>query len=141
MRTSNRVKSSAILSRTLATLALAFTLTLGSGCFLFVVGAGAAAGAGTVAYIKGELDATLPNNYNAVADASAKAIDEMHFALVSQSRDSAGALVTARTVEDTRIMINVEVVDTNLTKVRIRVGTFGDEALSRSILDQIKRNL
>lgn len=141
MRTSTRFRPSAILSRILATLALASTLTLGSGCFLVAVGAAGAAGAGTVAYIKGELDATLPYDYNTAADASLKAVDQMHFALISQSRDGAGALVTARTVEDTRITINVERVDANLAKVKIRVGTFGDEALSRSILDQIKRNL
>lgn len=128
-------------SRAFAALALAAAVTLSPGCFLVAVGAAAGAGAGAVAYIKGELEATLAHDYEAVFNASSNAVGQMHFVLITQSKDGAAGQVTARTAEDSKVTIGIERVDANLTKVHIRVGTFGNETLSRSILDQIKRNL
>ncbi|MGA2693039.1 MAG: DUF3568 family protein, partial [Opitutaceae bacterium] len=50
----------------LRVLLLSFALAAGvatSGCFVVALGAAGAAGAGTVAYARGQLDATLANGY------------------------------------------------------------------------------
>jgi hypothetical protein len=132
-----------LLSRTLAAGLLAVTLALGSGCFLVAVGAAGAAGAGTVAYIEGRLDATLASNYDAVVNAATSSVDQLHLVLVTQKKDALSTELTARTAEDTKVVITVSRQDSdpNITKVSIRVGTFGNEAFSRTILDQIKRDI
>ena len=48
---------------------------------------------------------------------------------------------TKSTAQDNKVVIVITWKDTNLTRVQIRVGVFGDEALSRSILERIKHNL
>ena len=49
--------------------------------------------------------------------------------------------LVARGADDTRIEIKLTVVSPNVTRVGVRVGTFGDEALSRHILDKIEKHL
>jgi len=46
-----------------------------------------------------------------------------------------------RNAKDEKITIIVEKEGEGVTALRIRVGVFGNEALSRSILDTIKGNL
>jgi hypothetical protein len=117
------------------------TLTLTSGCFLVAVGAAGAAGAGTVAYVRGELDATLGNQYDPVVDAAAKAVSQIQFAMISQSKDAFNAEIIARTAEDKKVVIKVSRQADNLTNFSIRIGVFGNEVESRAFLDRVKANL
>lgn len=109
-----------------------------SGCLALAVGAGAA---GTVAYVRGELKATVEAGLNETLAATNQAIREMEFAKISESKDSVYGTVVARTANDQKIEIKLTKVAAELTEVRIRVGLFGDEALSVAILDKIKENL
>jgi len=127
--------------RTLAGAAAAVILTLCSGCFLAAVGVAAGAGAGTVAYIKGELTATLPHHVGRVTDATEQAIAQMQFAKISEKRDALSANIIVRTAEDKKVEINLTRQADDTTKVDIRVGLMGDEALSRAVLEHIKSNL
>jgi hypothetical protein len=117
------------------------TLAITSGCFLVAVGAAGAAGAGTVAYVRGELNATLGNQYNPVVDASSRAVSQLQFAMVSETRDAFNAEIIARTAQDKKIDITVTKQGDDLTNIRIRIGMFGNEEESRAILDRIKLNL
>jgi hypothetical protein len=137
------MRLSRFLSGAIAGAALAVTVALSSGCFLVAVGAAAGAGAGAVAYVKGELTATLDATFERTVHASDGALEQLHIALISQSGDSLSTVLTARTSEDTKLTITVNRLEanTNLAQVRIRVGVFGNEQLSRTILDQIKKNL
>jgi len=109
-----------------------------SGCLLVAAGA---AGAGTVAYVRGELDASLGNGYESVVLASNRAIDQLQFKKISESKDALKALLIARTASDKKVQITVIKVSETLTKVEIRVGVFGDQALSTTILEKIKGSL
>ena len=51
------------------------------------------------------------------------------------------AVIVARTAEDKKIEIKVSSVSAAQAKVQIRVGVFGDEALSQRILEKIRANL
>ncbi|HVW22240.1 MAG TPA: DUF3568 family protein [Opitutaceae bacterium] len=112
-----------------------------SGCFLVVAGAAAGAGAGAVAYVDGKLTVNLGNPYEAVVNASDRAIAQLQFLKVGESRDALKAILEARTSDDKKVAITVTRVSDTLTKVEIRVGTFGDKTISRAIYDRIKGNL
>ena len=122
----------------LAVLALGATVMLNSGCLLVAAGA---AGAGTVAYVRGELTASLGNEFGAVTKATGRAIEQLKFAKVSESADALSAQFVVRTAQDKKIEIVLTKVGEELTKVEIRVGVFGDETVSMTILDKIKANL
>jgi hypothetical protein len=114
------------------------TLGLTSGCFLVAVGA---AGAGTVAYVRGELDATLGSPYSPVVDAAGRAVSQLQFTTVSVSRDAFNAEIIARTAQDKKVDVTVSRQADDLTTIKIRIGLFGNEEESRAILDRIKGNL
>jgi hypothetical protein len=116
-----------------------FSLVFCNGCLLFV--AGAAAGAGTVVYINGELKDTEDNSLESVHVAAVAAVQDMGFAVVNDTKDVNHALLTVRTSDDKKIEISLIKQSPKLTEIRIRVGTFGDEQLSRQILDKIKSHL
>jgi Protein of unknown function (DUF3568) len=49
--------------------------------------------------------------------------------------------LTARNASDKRIVVHLKKMSDTVTEIRVRVGTFGDEALSRVILDKINQHL
>lgn len=137
--TNKTMKTLLKISRALALSGLIMAAALQSGCLL--VAAGAVAGAGAVVYVRGELDASLDDGHASVDVAANRAIDQLKFRKISESKDSLKAVLIARTADDTKVEIKVLKVSEVLTKVEIRVGTFGDQALSMTILEKIKAGL
>jgi len=128
----------------LRVLLLSFALAAGvatSGCFVVALGAAGAAGAGTVAYARGQLDATLANGYDQVLAASNRALDELQLVKISEKKDAFSAILIARTAEDKRVEIRIAKEGDILTTVRIRVGIFGDEEKSRTLLEKMRAGL
>ena len=109
-----------------------------TGC-VAVVAAGAA-GTG-VAWYRGRLEANLDQNIEAVFAASQKALNQLEFANISNKKSTVDAEIVSRTALDKKVEIRLEKVTDRSTKVTIRVGVFGDETLSMSILDKIKAAL
>lgn len=109
-----------------------------TGC-VAVVAAGAA-GTG-VAWYSGRLEANLDQNIEAVFAASQKALNQLEFANISNKKSSVDAQLVSRTALDKKVEITLQKVTDRSTKVMIRVGVFGDETLSMSILDKIKAAL
>ncbi len=112
-----------------------------TGCIAAAVGGGVAAGAGTVAYIKGELKATEEANIDRAWQATEQAIDQLRFLVINKVHDAVSGEIEARTADNEKIHISLKRKTENLTDISIRVGLFGDEALSRLILDKIQQNL
>ncbi len=122
---------------------LAIALLFGGSLFqagCLIVAAGAAS-AGAVAYVRGELSATLASPLEKVDPASNQAIQQLQLVKVNEKKDAFTAIITARTADDKKVEINLTQVTAGTTKVQIRIGTFGDEAKSLAILDKIKGNL
>lgn len=109
-----------------------------SGC-VAVVAAGAA-GAG-VAWVRGALETNLEANFDRCYRAGQEAIRELEFAAVSERKSGVDAVLVARTALDKRIEIVLKRVGDKSTQVSIRVGVFGDEALSLALLERMKKNL
>ena len=120
---------------------MAGLLVLGGGCALVVVGGAAAAGVGGYAYVKGEVKTTESATLNKAWDATLAAMKDLEYPVISQGKDALSAEVTVRNASDTKITIKLAKAFETTTEIRIRVGTFGDEALSRTILEKIKKHL
>lgn len=114
------------------------TLTATSGCLAVAAGAGAGA---TVAYVRGDLDTTLNANLDRSTRAANKAIEQFQFAKVSERKDALQAILVARNAADKKVELHLDKLADDATKLKIRVGTFGDDALQVMILEKIKSNL
>lgn len=107
-----------------------------TGCVALL--AGAAVGAGTVAYVAGELKAADEVSLDRAWSASLQAMEDLQFKVTKQQKDALAGLLVARRADDTPVTIRVKKQTDKVTELRIRVGTFGDEGLSRLIHDKIK---
>lgn len=124
----------------LIALVCALGLTILPGCALFVVGSAAAAAAGGYAYVKGELKGTEDVSFDRAWTATEAAMKDLQYAVTKEQKGTNVAQLIARTRTDKRVELNLSKVSDKSTEFRIRVGTFGDEALSRTIMDQIKKH-
>lgn len=115
------------------------TPLLQTGCV--AIAAGAAAGASTMAYIRGELTAKFDKPYANVVKATERALKKLQFTTISVNKDALNAVIIARTATDKRIEIRVTKTDEQSASAHVRVGIFGDEALSRTIIQHIEREL
>lgn len=107
------------------------------GCLVAAVGAGA----GTVAYLRGDLETVQANDIDEVYAATKKALEQLELNVTSDAKDALSAEIVARDAQNKKITIKLRSTTENTTKISIRVGTFGSEAKSILIYDQIKKNL
>jgi len=110
-----------------------------AGCI--AVAAGAAAGAATVAYVRGELSASLNRGIDDVDRATNRAAEQLRFAKISESSDALTRIITLRTAEDKKVEVHLSRTTDTQTTVKIRVGMLGDESTSRILLDKINQSL
>ncbi len=129
-----------LLKHLLYNLLLVTALLSNCGCVAALL-IGGGAGAGTVAYLKGELTATVEAPIDRACQAAQKATKDLAFIITSKEHDALSAKLVAYGANDTKMEINLEKVSENLTRVKIRVGVFGDESLSRLTLERIQKNL
>jgi hypothetical protein len=126
--------------RIVVTLCLLGAVVGTSGCAVFLIGA-VAVGAGTIAYVQGELksseEATMDQAYNA----SLATLKELQLKVAHSEKDAISASILAHRSNNTPIRINLKRLTDRATEIRIRVGTFGDEGLSRTIRDKIVARL
>ncbi len=109
-----------------------------AGCLAVAAAAGAGAG---VAYVQGDLEATLEGSVERVAKATERALDDLKINVISGGASKLDAHYKARTAEDKSVNIRITTETEKTSKISIRIGTFGDEAMSRRILDEIKEEL
>jgi len=111
-----------------------------SGCIVLAAGAGAA---GTVAYVKGDFDAEVQHSIDETYAAAHKATEELKLHIITGDggKDALSATIVARDAADKRVTIKLKTVTDDVTKLSIRVGTFGDKTKQRLIYDKIRDNL
>lgn len=119
-------------------IALAAILALTSGCMALAVGAGAGA---TVAYVRGDLDVTLDASFAKSVRAAEKTLEGLKYAKISNQQDALQATLISRNAADQKIELYLEKLTDDATKLKIRVGTFGEDSLQQEILTRIKSNL
>jgi hypothetical protein len=91
--------------------------------------------------VRGDLEANLDSTYDKVVDATRGALADLQFTGVSENKDALKAELVARTAFDKKVEVHVTNSANKLTNIKIRVGVFGDEQVSRAVLDKIKARL
>lgn len=118
---------------------LGMSVLMSSGCAAVLLGGAAAGTAGTVLYVKGELHSTEDVSLDRAWDATQAAIKDMGFIVTTEDKDAVSATLVALTADSKKIKIILNRKTDKLTEISIRVGTFGDESMSRLILERIRK--
>ena len=107
-----------------------------TGCGVLFVGAAAGSVAGAL-YYKGELKADVEASPQAVITATEKAFRDLIWAKETASATEFDGLATARTATGKEVKVTVVAKEPQVSTIAIRIGTFGDENLSRLLYDRI----
>ncbi len=121
---------------------LSFALC-GSGCALFVVGGGVAAGVGAAEYIGGELKQDYSASLEKAWNASLAAADELKMKTTEKYMDNLdrNRVIKGKTPEGKDFQISLQAQGKEATRVKVRIGTFGDEEYSKKVQDAIAGNI
>jgi hypothetical protein len=119
-----------------------------AGCLIAAVGA-AAGGAAAVsyAYYNAPLIHEYPIKYADAMAAVKTSLTELQFPLVKEQPDGASTLIETRTGDGVPVKIFLDVLtspvpaDGSITRISVRVGHFGDDAVSARIQDQIAKHV
>ena len=114
---------------------------MAGGCTVALVALGVGAGAGTAMYVAGDLEAAASEDIETVYGATIEALEQLEVKVSSKVRDALSAQIVARDASDKKVTIKLTSTAEGLTKLSIRIGTFGNETKSRLIYEQIRKNL
>jgi hypothetical protein len=109
------------------------------GCL--AAAAGAAAGVGAYAYAHGELWATVYGSLDDAYQASTIALEELGLRVVQEAHDTFGAHIVATETQGGDVSVDLVPEAERVTRIGVRVGTFGDQRKSRTVLRKIQDNL
>ena len=119
-----------------------------AGCLLAVAGAAAGgAAAGGYFYCKGRLYRDYPASLPDVRNAVHAALLDLHFLIFTEEAKDGKAFLVTKTTNGKKIRINLDCMSSPIpaeglvTRVSIRVATFGDEGISARIFEQITLHL
>ncbi len=105
------------------------------GCTPSLVGPDTAAYSGTT------LHAQVNRDVTSVYGACVSALEKLEIKVTDKKKDVFGAKVTGRTSDEQIVVIKVRPVDEKRTHFSIQVGTFGKKQRSRTIYEQIRKEL
>lgn len=121
-----------------AVLLLATLPFAASGC---IVAAAAAGGAAGYAWYRGEFQTTVDASPQRAATAAERGLRDLDIKEVKSSATEIDGKVTGRTALDKEVVITIKRQTESTSSLSIRVGAFGDEALSQKIYEKIKARL
>jgi hypothetical protein len=116
---------------------LIVTAALMTGCAALVVGAAAGGAAAGALYYKGELKADVDAAPPEVITATERAFRDLIWDKETAAASATDGLATARTATGREVKVTVEMKTPEVSTIGIRIGTFGDENLSRLLYDRI----
>jgi hypothetical protein len=101
-----------------------------------------AVSAGAGAFVNGEIQAAWTVPIDAMWPSGQEAIRQLQFKVVSEKlRSKNRGLMFAEDLNGRSIEISMRAITPTVTRFTIRVGTFGDEAVSRLIVKQLEIEL
>jgi hypothetical protein len=131
-----------------ALLIMSLVVGCSTGQVLTSLGLGAAAGAGVAAvyYAKGDLEADIDHDIERVYKASLSAMEKRGYAVSEKTvAEEAGRIEAAIPAigadNEHDLTIKLDRKEEKVTHISVRVGVFGNESLSRAILDDIQAKL
>ncbi|MCA9394790.1 MAG: DUF3568 family protein [Candidatus Omnitrophica bacterium] len=117
---------------------LSLTVMCAQGCMLV---AGAVVGAGGYAYVTGALAKNVDANYADVHSAALDGLRDIGAFVVKESIGQSSADIHAESEDGTTIKIDIEALTERAAQIKIRYGTFGNEAESLRILNATMNRL
>lgn len=118
---------------------LILTIFAFGGCVALAVGA--AAGAGGYAYIKGALEKNVDYSLEQSHRAALAALKDLKMEIKEDTLNINDAQVTARGKDKESISVVIESLTERSSKIKVRVGVFGDQDKSQVILNAIQKRL
>lgn len=99
-------------------------------------------GESTVSFVRGDLNIDETNfSIGKVYSATLKAFEELEITVLEKEKGELKSYVSGRDQSDDKIQVWMWRLETDKTKLKIRIGLFGDETRSWAIYDQIQSNL
>jgi len=98
-------------------------------------------GTGTYTWQQRELKGTFAGSLLDVADAAERAFNDLRLISVEQVVDGLKGTVTASTADGSRVRIKLKAMDFESTRFNIKVGSFGDKAMSQQVARYVAREL
>ncbi len=92
-------------------------------------------------YTLGKYTAIVDATPDKATSAAKKSVEQMKLTDITSTGTKVDGKVTAKNAHDEAVTIDIEQAGENVSKVSIRVGATGDEAVSKQILEKTKGNL
>ena len=92
-------------------------------------------------WIEGALESTLAGSMPDVVNDTTATLTDLELVAIDSTVDRLKGKITARMAVGTKVSINLEAVDFDNTRIRIKVGTFGDRSIALQILRNIEKRL
>jgi hypothetical protein len=89
----------------------------------------------------GSYSAMVDSTPDKVTAAAKSAVQDMQLTNVNSTATAIDGKVTAETAQGQDVTIDVAQAGDNISKVTVRVGATGDDAVSQQIIDKIKKDL
>jgi hypothetical protein len=130
-----------------AYVALAAVALANAGCLAAAAGVAAGGAAAGYAYYKGRVSQDFNASLDDTWAATLTALGELGMPVVSQQRDATSGGIESRTSTNDTVHMSLEThpsaipAEGTLTRVGVRIGTFGDAPLSERLLNQISAHL
>jgi hypothetical protein len=96
--------------------------------------------AGQVEWVRGELRATEEISLDKAWEASLAAVEDLEYGVKERRKDAMAGRVVAEQADGRDVRIQLDDQGEDLTQIRIRVGVFGDETVSRAVLERIRQH-
>ena len=127
------------IKQVMALIFLSAVVVTQSGCFGLLVGA--AAGAGTFAFVNGDLEYNVDASVEQAHSASIRALRKLAVPVKQDVHDQHNAKIKSAYADGKDISISITALTEKSSKIQIRVGVFGDQTRSESILNTIQKYL
>ena len=110
-----------------------------SGCFALLLGA--AAGAGTMAWMNGDLEYNFDASVDKAHNAALRGLKKLALPITQDHKDKHNAKIKSTYSDGKDVNVTIEAITERSSKIKIRVGVFGDQPRSEAILTAIKKYL
>ena len=108
---------------------------------VLILGAASAAGTGAVVWYRGWVEQTIEVPHDRVFRASRSALGNFDIALEDETCEQDRGVLDGYASDGKHVMVKTNAAGEKATRVRIRVGFWGDQGRALRILEQIKKHL
>ena len=120
-------------------LLLILTVTTASGCVALLLGA--AAGAATAVYVGGDLEKNFEEDIKTAHKAALAALKAQDVFVTQDTLNLHDASILGEYDDGEKVKVTIKALTERSSKVKVRVGVFGDELKANTVMNAIERKL